>query len=191
MSLDGERKLSSLEMTVLGLAWLRGPRKPYAIMKELSLSPSSHHRSRAGATYSVVKRLVGFGLLVQDELVRVTPAGEEALRQWLCEPIPEADLNHTLDPVRLRTYFLGKIEAGERLAFVETTLAALDEVERAWAGAMDAHEALGEYFGVLGAAGAVLEVRARRAWLEIYREFLLNPVESGWARSVRARMERA
>lgn len=188
--MDGERKLSSLEMTVLGLAWLRGPRKPYAIMRELSLSPSSHHRSRAGATYSVVKRLVGFGLLEQDELVQVTPAGEAALREWLCEPIPEADLTHTLDPVRLRTYFLGKIDAKERLAFVETTLAALSEVERSWSGAMDAHEAMGEYFGVLGAAGALLEVRARRAWLEIYREFLLNPAESDWARTVRARLDR-
>lgn len=190
VTMEAERKLSSLEMTVLGLAWLRGPRKPYAIMKELSLSPSSHHRTRAGATYSVVKRLVGFGLLEQDELVRVTPAGEEALREWLRDPIPEADLAYSYDLVRLRTFFLGIVAPEERLRFVEAALARLREVEGRWRWAMDAHESMGEYFGVLGAAGAVLETRARIEWLEVYREFLLNPADSDWAKTVKERLDR-
>ena len=187
--MDVERKLSSLEMTVLGLAWLRGPRKPYAIMKELSMSPSSHHKSRAGATYSVVKRLASFGFLELGDVVKVTPEGEAQLRDWLTTPIPEADLTHSYDLVRLRTFFLGLVEPDERLSFVNDALERLRQLEKNWHWALDAHEELGEYFGVLGAAGAVLEVRARIAWLEIYREFLLSPVESDWAKTVLARLD--
>ena len=186
--MNRDRKLSSLELTVLGLLWLRGPRKAYAIMKELSLSPSTYHNTRAGATYSVVNRLVEFGLVERGEHLPLPPDGAEALREWLCEPMAEAELSYSFDPVRLRTYFLGAVEPEDRLAFIETTLAGLERVERDWMGAMDAHEALGEYFGVLGAAGALMEVRARATWLRIYREFLLNPAKEDWAATVRARL---
>lgn len=188
--MEADRKLSTLEMTVLGLAWLRGPRKAYAIMKELSLSPSSYHKSRAGATYSVVRRLTGFGLLEGGELVTLTPAGEEALREWLRMPVPDADLAHSADLVRVRTFFLGIVSEEERMAFIESTLIGLRAMVAEWERIMFLHESLGEYFGVLSCIGALLETRARIQWLELYREYLLNPIASDWAKTVQERLAR-
>lgn len=176
-------------MTVLGLVWLRGPRKPYAIMKELSLSPSSYHKSRAGATYSVVRRLVGFGLLTHDTLLSVTPAGEEAIRAWLAIPLPEADIAHSSDFVRLRTYFLGAVSDEERLEFIDSCLSSVKDLLPNWVWAMENHEKHGEYYGVLGAAGVLLETRARIQWLEMYREFLVSPIKSDWTATVRKHLD--
>ncbi len=183
------RKLSSIEMTVLGLAWLRGPCTIYAIMKELSFSASSYHKSRAGTAYSVAKRLLGFGLLetAEGDTVRVTQAGVEALREWLAPPVPAADVAHSADLLRLRFFFLGAAEPERRLAFIDDAIQGLEAFLVKCEDLLPANEALGDYFGVLATLSSILETRARIQWLKLVRAYVLEPIPDGkWAETVLA-----
>jgi len=177
-----DRKLSNLEMTVLGFAWLRGPCTIYAIMKELSLSASSFHKSRAGTAYSIANRLLGFGLLGQeDENVQITPAGEAELKSWFAD-IPLTDIAHSADLIRLRVFFLGVVDSSERLRFIDESLAGLRTFLRTCEELVPKNEEIGDYFGVLATMSVVLETRARIQWLELVRDWVENPMESDWAR---------
>ena len=182
-----ERSLSSLEMTVLGLFWLRGPSTTYAVMKELSLSASSYHTHRAGTAYSVTKRLVRFGLLEPiGERLFVTDAGTAALQKWIVTPVPMADVSHSADLIRLRFFFLGVVGKAERLAFIGAAEQGLQKFLVRCEGLLEENEAIGDYFGVLATLSSVLETRARLEWLNLVREWVESPIpdQAGWAKTV-------
>lgn len=165
-------------MTVLGLAWLRGPRTTYAIMKELATSGSTYYKSRAGTAYSVVERLIRFRLIEYstdpghegERLVRVTDNGKAALENWLSPPIPIADVAHSADFIRLRFFFIGILDPQKRLAFIDDSLAALRNHLVRCEALIPANEALGDQFGVLATLSVILETKARIQWLELVRD---------------------
>jgi DNA-binding PadR family transcriptional regulator len=175
-----ERKLSTLEATVLGLAWLRGPCTIYSIMKELSLSASSFHKSRAGTAYSVAKRLVEFGLLRvvsnPEGAVEISPEGIDELKKWVAPPVPMSDIAHSADFVRLRFFFLGVLDQQSRIEFIDTTIAGLRQFLSQCEALIPENEALGDYFGALATVSSILEVRARIEWLTLVRDWVENPM---------------
>ncbi len=180
-------------MTVLGLAWLRGPCTTYAVMKELSTSASSFYKSRAGTAYSVAKRLVQFELLATAEgegegenLIRITPAGVEALQKWLTPPIPLQDITHSADLIRLRFFFLGVVDAETRIKFIDTTLDGLREFLVKCERLMPENEEIGDYFGVLATLSTIYETRGRIQWLLVVRVWVLDPMSANqkWAETV-------
>jgi len=183
-----ERPFTTVEMTVLGLTWLRGPCSVYVVMKELSLSESTFHRSRAGTAYSIVNRLLKLGHLrkSEDGLVSVTATGESVLREWTGPEVPMLDVAHTADLLRLRCFFLGVLPESDRVAFVDKSLASLREFEQRCVELVHANEAIGDYYGVLATSCLVLETRARAAWLENVRPLIASPLpkEGGWASRV-------
>lgn len=189
------RKLSSLEQTVLGLCWLRGPCTTYAVMKELSLSESSFHKSRAGTAYSVTRRLVAGGFLAasetgsarQDHLLSLTPKGEAALRDWISPPVDLAEVAHSADMLRLRFFFLGIINREQRLAFIDDAIAKLEEFRLRCEALLPKNEELGDYFGVLATASTILETRARVAWLMMVRSWVEDETRppGTWAEDMR------
>ena len=172
------RALSTIEMSVLGLAWLRGTRTTYAIMKELATSNSTYYKSRAGTAYSVVERLIGFGLIEYstepghggEKLIQVTPAGRAALEKWLTPPIPTADIAHSADFIRLRFFFIGVLEPKKRLAFIDDSLAGLRSHLARCEALIPANEAIGDHFGALATLSIILETKARIQWLELVRD---------------------
>lgn len=181
-------------MTVLGLAWLRGPCTIYSIMKELSLSASSYHKSRAGTAYSVANRLVGFGLLeVVDDPeggVRVTPSGEAALREWITPPVPMTDVTHSADMLRLRFFFLGVVDQATRLGFIDRSIEGLEQFLRRCEDLIRENEEIGDYFGALATASTIFETRARIAWLKTVREWVEEPFEAegNWTEKIYRRL---
>lgn len=193
------RKLSTLELTVLGMAWLRGPCTIYAIMKELETSESTYHKSRAGTAYSVSKRMLDFGLLEpsdssepgDEKLVRITTEGIKELQEWLTPPIPLPDIAHSADLVRLRFFFLGVIDQEKRLAFIDETLKGLEIFLARCEALIQANEDIGDYFGALATISSILETRARIEWLKIAREWVVKPMESntGWSDQILRRIE--
>lgn len=184
-----DRDLSTLEQTVLGMVWLRGPCTTYSVMKELSDSISDYHQSRAGAVYSVAARLRGKGLITAEgHLVEVTPEGLAELQAWLRPPIRPGDLGHSADLVRLRFFFLGALEPAERLAFVDHCREGLTQHLQACRDLLAENEAIGDYFGVLATASGVLETEARIAWLGLVRELVEHPLPEGWAAEVSRRL---
>ncbi|MBS1719043.1 MAG: hypothetical protein JST35_01205 [Armatimonadetes bacterium] len=182
------RKLSTIEMSVLGLTWLRGPCTIYAIMKELSLSGSSYYKSRAGTAYSVSNRLIAIGLLIQheDQRIEVSPSGLELLREWVAPPVPLADVAHTADLVRLRFFFLAAVPQADRLKFIDSTLETLAEHLMAGERMMKENELIGDYYGVLATLSIVYETRARIQWLRVVRQWVETPIEeqSEWTSTV-------
>ena len=175
-----DRKLSALEMTVLGLFWQCGPCTTYRVMKELSSAASTYYKSRAGTTYSISKRLLKFGLIeVTDpakDLIQTTAAGKEELRQWLLKPIPESDVAHSADLVRLRMYYFGIINPEERIRFIDNVLVQLREQLALVENLPIQSQKIGDYFGAVAAMAGVIEVRARIDGLLLVREFLANPL---------------
>lgn len=191
----GGRPLSTLELTVLGLAWLRGPCTIYAIMKELSLSASSFHKSRAGTAYSVSNRLLDSGFLERykynHEEVVISEKGITALQSWLTPPIDQSDISHSADLLRLRFFFLGVVEKEVRLAFIDQSIKGLKEFLHQCEALVTENEEIGDYFGVLATLSTILETKARIEWLSLVREFVVQPIEEGksWAQTVMNRIE--
>lgn len=181
------RKLSTIELTVLGLTRMHGPCTTYMVMKELSTAGSTYYKSRAGTAYSVMKRLIGFGLIADDgEHVQITAAGIEALRHWLRPPIPMSDVAHSADLVRLRFYFLDLLASSERDALIEDAEAKLKQFLVKCEELIQLSEGQGDFFGALALVSAVLETRSRLRWLRAVREIMpLNlDQESGWAQKL-------
>jgi DNA-binding PadR family transcriptional regulator len=170
-----KRKLTTIEMSFLGLVWLRQPCSIYAVMKELSTSASSFYKSRAGTTYAVAKRLIEFGLISQnDQVVTITESGIEALQNWLTPPIPHGDIAHSADLVRLRFFFLGVIPPAQRVAFVDDSIAGLRIFLKQCERLVLENEAIGDYFGVLATLSTILETKARIEWLAMVRCLIEN-----------------
>ncbi|MFM9873162.1 MAG: hypothetical protein ACKVQS_06815 [Fimbriimonadaceae bacterium] len=183
-----KRPLSNLELTFLGLTWLRGPCTIYSVMKELSLSASSYHKGRAGAAYSVSKRLIEFGFLEQSELdlVKVTVEGEAQLREWLTAPVPMADIAHSADLIRLRFFFLEVVELDQRVKFIDECIEGLQEFLKTCEGLLPKNEEIGDYYGVLATLSTIYETRARIEWLRTVRKWVLDPPGEGesWSAAV-------
>lgn len=175
---------------MLGLAWLRGPCTIYSIMRELSLSASSFHKSRAGTAYSVSKRLLGFGLLKPhskgENDVEITEDGLEALRGWLAPPIPMQDIAHSADFLRLRFFFLGALPIEDRLRFIDEASAGLELFLRRCEDLVAENEAIGDYFGALATLSSILETKARLNWLRIVRQLVAEPLDQSkpWSQSL-------
>ncbi len=182
------RKLSNLEQTVLGLVWLRGPCTVYAVMRELSLSESSFHKSRAGTAYSIAKRLIASGLLatLPSKQVEITALGMTILQDWLSEPVPLEDVAHSADLIRLRFFFLGAVSLETRLHFIDSSLASLDDFLKRCEALLWENESIGDYFGVLATASTLYETRARMQWLRLVRRWVEAPMEPGasWSKTV-------
>lgn len=180
------RPLSTLELTVLGLAHLRGPCTVYAIMKELSGSASTYHKNRAGTAYSIAHRLLKAGLLQADaeERVTITESGRAALMEWLTPPIPMADIAHSADLIRLRFFFLEIVPQETRLQFIDDAIAGLETFLAQCEALIPENERIGDYFGVLATASTVLETRARIEWLRLVRGYVEAPLDGEWARTV-------
>jgi DNA-binding PadR family transcriptional regulator len=175
------RKLSTIELMLLGLANENGPCSTYMLMKLMSLSGSTFYKSRAGTAYSVTKRLVSAGYFEQvpqesgDPHIKVTDQGVQALREWLIPPISPEEIAHSADLIRLRFYFISVIDADERLAFIDDSLQGLRKrlgfVEKR----MRLNAGDGHYFATLAGLSSLMETKARIDWLEHVREWVANP----------------
>ena len=175
-------KLSPMEYTVLGIAWKRGPCTTYALMMEMSSSTSTFFKKRASTTYPLVERLIKNGFLKQsDEVgargersVVVTECGMAALQVWLTEPLEFGEVAHTVDFVRLRTFYLGAATPEQRSLFLASALEQLEAHEALCERAIEKYLGMGDEFSALATEGVLFETRARMAWLTSTRERLLK-----------------
>lgn len=180
------RKLSTIELTVLGMTYLRQPCTIYAVMKELGSSASSYYKSRAGTAYSVANRLITFGLLSQseDQQISLTKQGEEALQIWLTPPLPIHDIAHSADLIRLRTFFLGIVDHETRLKFLDSAEAGFHAHLLRCEQLLDENQQAGDYFGGLATVSGIFETQARIRWIQLIREWVQNPewAEGDWSK---------
>ena len=164
------RPLSTIELTVLGIISKQGPCKAYAVMRELATSSSSYYRSGAGTIYPSVARLLKAGYLtVSDPETKtyvLSTKGRAALEEWLSSPVSDHDLHHTVDLVRLRTYFLQAVEPARRRALLTDALARMKSHLATMRPKVAAYQKSGDPFSALAMEGTILETEARIAWME-------------------------
>jgi DNA-binding PadR family transcriptional regulator len=170
------RSLSSLELSILCLIWLRAPCTPYAVMRMIAEARSSYYKSRAGSVYTVVRRLESFGLLAphpeHPRQIVVTPAGEAELKAWIAGPISDDDLMHTVDWVRSRLFAVQLLAPAERTRVIDDAIAGLERVLTAAQALTHKNEEIGEPYGVLATMGLVYETQARIDWLRHIRPYM-------------------
>jgi DNA-binding PadR family transcriptional regulator len=173
--------LTDLEHAVLGVVWRDGPCTPYAIRRHFLASPSPSWSGSAGAIYPAVRRLEQQNFLSSSRTkgdrrgarcYTLTAAGRAALRAWLIPPLPPAAMAAQPDPIRTRLFFLNVLASTERRRFfseVERGLVERLALERAsWEAARREDDAI----ETLAARGALLQTRARLAWLREARNEL-------------------
>jgi DNA-binding PadR family transcriptional regulator len=100
--------LTELEGAVLTEIGHRGNTTSFKVRRAFELSGSANWRGSAGAVYAAVKRMIARGLQKAQPIsgrrggnhLRLTAAGEEALRSWMLDFERASDSG--FDPFRLR-----------------------------------------------------------------------------------------
>lgn len=180
----GGRKLSTIERTVLGIFWKRGPCTVYAVTKELSNSTSAFYKERASTVYPAAQRLLELGYVEpigetgarKDRQIQITAEGLATLESWLSEPIEDEVASHTVDLIRLRVFYLGTISPSARKKFLETSLGCLSAHLHRCHQMIADYERIGDHFSILATRGVIYETEARMNWLKsIEKECNLAP----------------
>jgi DNA-binding PadR family transcriptional regulator len=166
--------LTDLEHTVLGNVWKKGECSGYEILQEFTHSTSAYYRSREGAIYPLLARLVRRRLLCARadkqgkrlrRLYSISPSGLAALKAWLAGPIPEADATVPPDLVRTRIYFLGAIEPAKRRSMLRDAAKRIREQLAANRKKLKHFKSTGNVFAALAVEGIILVMQARLDWL--------------------------
>jgi DNA-binding PadR family transcriptional regulator len=167
------RKLSELEACVLALIWSNSPSTPYALRQVFLKSPSPQWSGSAGAIYPLVKRLER-GKLIRSaahstgrregKLFALTTTGSRAVEKWLEPSVPDWVAGVPPDPLRTRIRFLGVLPLEKQKELLRVALQSVEwhllemlkdyKIRRAKGG-----------FEYWMARGALMAMRARRAWL--------------------------
>ena len=171
------RKYSTLEQTVLGVVWKRGPCTGYAVVMEFAGSAGSAYRSGASSVYPLLNRLERAGLLASrrserrgEKQYEITDLGLGVLRDWFVLSPAGDDFTCSLDVIRSRTYFLKALTMEERERFIEEALAGLKRLLAQCEAVVREYETKGDSYSVMAMTGAVYETKARIQWLKYCRD---------------------
>lgn len=166
--------LTDLEYMVLGIVWKRHAATGYEVVREFAHSAASYYRSREGAIYPLLARLVKRRYLLARAERRgkrpatryaIAPAGLRALRDWLRGPVPREDATVPPDLIRVRVYFLGAVAPVHRRAMLrDARRQVAAELEMLRERLVASHDE-GNHFAVLALEGIVNTMQAREHWL--------------------------
>jgi DNA-binding PadR family transcriptional regulator len=122
---------SELEYLILAMVG-EGISSGYAMRKEMNRMRGGRWSAESGSVYRVLRRLEKDDLLREARRVGVpnrerteyelTPQGEALLHSWLTFPPDRSELAFLVDPVRTRSYFLGRLKPSEQLRVVKSWL---------------------------------------------------------------------
>ncbi len=170
------RRLSTLEMTVLGVILKRGPCTAYAVMTEFSSSQTSAYRSGAGSIYPLISRLEKFGAVSshttkegKEKRYQITEEGQKMLRSWFLEGLDEDAFSCSLDVLRSRTYFLRVLSQDERETFFLHAIAGLRKLQKACQTQVKSYQQSGDKFSEHAMRGALMETQTRIRWLKAFQ----------------------
>jgi DNA-binding PadR family transcriptional regulator len=166
-----DRTLTELEGTVLGVIFRRQPCTPYQVRREFTDSPSTFWSGSAGSIYPLVMRLEASGLVRSNRhatgsrksrLYRLTAAGKKALALWISAVSPDV-LSVPPDPLRTRIAYLEALPPEDRLLYLESVLAGMEEFLRRFEEDYVERRA-GDRYAELMAKGAMATHKSRIRW---------------------------
>ncbi len=130
---------SPLEYAIIGLLKPQ-PQSGYDLRKIFATTPMRHFSDSPGSIYPALRRLQARGWLAEArqagsargrQVFRVTRAGEQALFEWLQQPVAREDVIWRMDELLLRLAFLdGNVERRVTAKFLEELERALDAYTR-------------------------------------------------------------
>jgi DNA-binding PadR family transcriptional regulator len=170
--------LTELDNCILGVIWREGPMSAYGVRSHFARSTTVTWSSSTGTVYPAIKRLLAAGLLTAGEptgprnsqLLALTASGMRALESWLSE-VTAALGSSTADPIRTRVHFLAALADGRRDRVLADYRAVTDgALRRLEAEAQRPARTKAEKSERLGALGALMELRARREWLDLVEQ---------------------
>lgn len=122
---------SELEYLILAMVG-EGVSSGYAMRKEMNRMRGGRWSAESGSVYRVLRRLESDELLREARKVGVpnrerteyelTPQGEALLHSWLTFPPDRSELAFLVDPLRTRSYFLGRLRPTEQVRVLKTWL---------------------------------------------------------------------
>ena len=169
-----------MQFVILGLLMMR-PMSLYGLHAQFSAGPSLFYSASFGSIHRALRQLVTQGLVTVDDAPDSargrkrhppTPAGVDAWRQWMHEPIGGSNAETAM---LAKVYLLGLLDDGdERRRAVAVLKASVNEelsALRAVAADLDATEIPEEYAGVFRYQRATLDYGLRShelalAWLD-------------------------
>ena len=175
------KRLSDLEMAILGVVWKRSPCTAYVVAREFSTSPSSHWRGSVGAVYPAIDRMCQLGLIKQQKEVRLgrpcslltlKAKGLAQLQAWLAPPLDEAAATITHDPVRTRAFFLAALPPEQQRLFLEDAERQLLAQVPVLEAEVVRYQNSGDWFSEQAQRGTLHTMFARLAWLREFRAAL-------------------
>ena len=127
--MNHSRKLTLLELALLGLIHLR-PQSGYDLRKQFATTPIGRFSGSPGAVYPALKRLRTQGLVQASvdsthplrprEVFRLTPAGDEALEEWVTRQPTREEVLYAADELMLRFAFMpGLCSRAHTVRFLE------------------------------------------------------------------------
>jgi PadR family transcriptional regulator, regulatory protein AphA len=127
-----------MEFVILGLLMLR-ERTLYEIKKAFEDTISLFYSASFGSIGTAIAKLLEKEWIVVEEGVQhgrnkkvytITPAGSAAFQDWLRSHIPSEKVK---EPALTRLFFMGFLPAAERIALIESHVAALESIHAALA----------------------------------------------------------
>jgi DNA-binding PadR family transcriptional regulator len=120
---------SELEYFILAMVG-EGINSGYAMRKMMNRMRGSRWSAESGSVYRVLRRLERDHLVSEARKVGVpnrerteyelTAQGEALLHSWLTFPPDRSEMAFLVDPIRTRSYFLGRLKPAERARVVKT-----------------------------------------------------------------------
>ena len=168
------RRFSTMENTVLGIVWKRGPCTTYSVMKELQASTSTFFRDWAGTVYPIVNRLLKSGYLGckrkrgsrGEKMVHITESGNFQLKIWLTGEVEAPEVAQTVDLLRLRVFYLAAIEPSQRFQFIDDAVLKLEAHKLHCEEAVKSYRSMDDKFSALATEGVIHETTSRIEWLK-------------------------
>lgn len=121
-----------MQFVILGML-LGGPLSLYDIQRHFERVVSLFYSASAGSIQRALRQLLAEGHVLVDEPAasgrgrkpyRITPAGREAWRRWMLEPLSGSELETAM---LARVFFLGRLDAPEdRVRVIEGIRARVD-----------------------------------------------------------------
>lgn len=122
---------SELEYLILAMVG-EGVNSGYAMRKEMTRMRGGRWSAESGSVYRVLRRLEKDDLVKEARRVGVpnrerteyelSSQGEAVLQSWLLFPPDRTELASIVDPIRTRTYFLGRLKTTDQIRVVKTWL---------------------------------------------------------------------
>ena len=170
-------ELTELEYLILGMV-IEGATSGYAMRKEMNRIRGSRWSAESGAVYRVLRRLTAQGFVAEARKAgspnrerteyELTEQGKAALMAWVCATPDRTEFMYLVDPIRSRSYLLGRLDPETRIAVLDQWL----EASKEFCGELESDMANSRFKDpVKNAAYNNISflAQARHAWLEAMR----------------------